>query len=268
MNEFYTKLYSSITTSSIWRENKEVKILWITMLAMADKFGDVSASLPGLAAIANLTILECQTALEKLIAPDPFSRSQEYEGRRIEAVEGGWHILNYNKYRERRDPDKRREQNRQAQQRFRNKQRKPKVSQDNTESATVSPKSAHQDKDKEQDKDKRKEVASTVSPSQPPPPKISFSFESREFQNIQPSDVGLWASAFPAVDIPLAIKQAAAWLIANPTKRKSNYSRFLTTWFSKEQERGGNKRPVNEGYASPHPKSRDEIIKAVEDVKL
>jgi hypothetical protein len=128
MNESYTKLYSTITASSIWRESKEVKILWVTMLAMADRFGDISASVPGLAVFAGLTIPECEASLNTLLAPDPFSRSQTYEGRRIEIVEGGWHILNYAKYRERRDPDKRREQNREAQERYRKSHSKPNVS--------------------------------------------------------------------------------------------------------------------------------------------
>ena len=39
-------------------------------------------------------------ALATLSSPDEFSRSTEHEGRRIVAVDGGWQILNYLKYRE------------------------------------------------------------------------------------------------------------------------------------------------------------------------
>lgn len=49
----YTKLFSSIIDSTIWRESKETKIVWITMLAKADRYGVVEASLPGLADAAK-----------------------------------------------------------------------------------------------------------------------------------------------------------------------------------------------------------------------
>jgi hypothetical protein len=39
-------------------------------------------------------------ALSILLAPDPDSRTKDHDGRRIEAIEGGWLILNYLKYRE------------------------------------------------------------------------------------------------------------------------------------------------------------------------
>ena len=71
------------------------------MLATADAFGKVNASVPGLADAARVSVQQCRKALAKLSAPDPDSRSKEYEGRRIEEVDGGFQILNYIKYRER-----------------------------------------------------------------------------------------------------------------------------------------------------------------------
>jgi hypothetical protein len=70
------------------------------MLAMADEAGNVMASLPGLADAARVTIPECEKALEKLSSPDAHSRSKEKEGRRIEDIDGGWNIINRNKYRD------------------------------------------------------------------------------------------------------------------------------------------------------------------------
>jgi len=71
--------------------------------------------------------------------------------------------------------------------------------------------------------------------------KISFSLEAACFVNILPEDIQRWSEAYPAVDVDLAIKQAAQWLVSNPTKLKKNYQRFLTNWFSRTQERGGNR---------------------------
>ena len=42
----YTKLFSSIITSTIWMEDDKTRILWITLLAMADQHGEVYSSIP------------------------------------------------------------------------------------------------------------------------------------------------------------------------------------------------------------------------------
>lgn len=105
----YTKLFSTILGSSIWHEPKEHKILWITMLALADKNGLVNASLPGLASFAGLTIQETQAGLNSFLAPDQFSRTKTDEGRRIREVEGGWLLVNHAKYRDMLNKEERRE---------------------------------------------------------------------------------------------------------------------------------------------------------------
>jgi len=95
----YTKLFSEIITSTIWREDDKTRIVWITLLALADKYGNVNASVPGLVVLANVERKKCEGALRKLKSPDLDSRTRDYDGRRIEDIDGGWHILNYAKYR-------------------------------------------------------------------------------------------------------------------------------------------------------------------------
>ena len=60
MNQNFTKLYASIVTSTIWREDDKVRIVWITMMAIADQYGEVAGSVPGLAALANVSVDECK----------------------------------------------------------------------------------------------------------------------------------------------------------------------------------------------------------------
>ena len=105
----YTKLFGSIVDSTIWRESKETKIVWITMLAKANRDGIVEASLPGLADAARVTIEECESSLKGLSSPDKYSRTKDFEGRRIEEVDGGWRVLNHAKYRAKMNSDERRE---------------------------------------------------------------------------------------------------------------------------------------------------------------
>lgn len=105
----YTKLFGSIVASTIWTEPHAVRIVWITMLAMANKNGIVEASLPGLADLSRVTMDEVKQAVKALESPDEYSRTPGHEGRRIEACDGGWKILNHGKYRAKMGADEKRE---------------------------------------------------------------------------------------------------------------------------------------------------------------
>lgn len=105
----FTKLFSSLTTSSIWNEDNDTRILWITLLAMADKTGYVAASLGGLAHEARLSKEACEKSLKILTSKDDDSRSKEFEGKRLAIVDGGFLVLNYAKYRSIRSEEERRE---------------------------------------------------------------------------------------------------------------------------------------------------------------
>ena len=106
----FVKLFSSVTESSLWSESKDTRLLFITMLAKADGTGFVDASLPGLARLANLTISETEAALAVLESPDRYSNNPDMEGRRVVKIEGrgGWAIVNYDVYRNRRNDEHRR----------------------------------------------------------------------------------------------------------------------------------------------------------------
>lgn len=105
MSMTFTKLFSSITESTIWREPANVRLVWITMLAMADRRGRVWASLPGLADRARVPDEDCRAAIKTFLSPDADSRTREHEGRRIEVIDGGWRLLNHEKYRAIRDEE-------------------------------------------------------------------------------------------------------------------------------------------------------------------
>src|SRR5580765_8360693 len=135
----YSKLYSSIVHSSLWTEPDHIRILFITLLAIADQEGYVFGSRNGLIRLANLDPDQCAEAdpFLALMEPDKDSsdllRNPENEGRRIEAVDGGFQILNFLYYRSLRNDDDRRRTNREAQRRHR-----AKVSQSQPRSAKVS----------------------------------------------------------------------------------------------------------------------------------
>ena len=101
----FTKLWSNIVTSTIWLEDSDTRVVWITLMALANAKGIVDATIPGLAHQANVSVELCEKALLKFLQPDPYSRTKRFEGRRIKEVIGGWKLINYPQHREKRDAE-------------------------------------------------------------------------------------------------------------------------------------------------------------------
>ena len=99
MNGF-ALLWSKILDSSLWiTGSKELRLLWIAMMAMKDSEGKIYASVVGLADRAKITPKECRAALDVLLSPDPEDTSGVEEGRRIREIKGGWKVVNHDLYR-------------------------------------------------------------------------------------------------------------------------------------------------------------------------
>lgn len=121
----YTKLDAGLTESTIWYAPDTTRIVWITMLAMADQNGFIGASVPGLAGRARVSMEACIEALEVFKAPDQWSRTKEHEGRRIADAAGGWILLNHAQYRAKQNAEDRRERSRVAMAALRGKRQQP-----------------------------------------------------------------------------------------------------------------------------------------------
>lgn len=98
MEPGFTKIFESLLDSTVWQESKETKLVWVTMMLMKNRLHIVEASVPGLARRAGVTVEECEIALERFMAPDPYSRTKDNDGRRIQVVSGGWKLLNGEAY--------------------------------------------------------------------------------------------------------------------------------------------------------------------------
>lgn len=103
----FTKLFTSITESTIWGEPDHVRLLWITLLAMADRRGRVFGSVPGIANRARITVEQTEDGLQRFQQPDKYSRTKDFGGRRIAPLDGGggFLLLNHKKYRDMRDEE-------------------------------------------------------------------------------------------------------------------------------------------------------------------
>jgi len=131
----YTKLFSKILDSSIWNEDDKVRILWITMLAKSDQHGMVLTAPTSLALLARINKDDFDRAINVLESPDEETSTDDYDGRRVGKIEGGWLILNYQKYREKLLDGKEREQTRERVRRYR--ERKANNEECNGESVTL-----------------------------------------------------------------------------------------------------------------------------------
>ncbi len=119
----FTKLFSDIISSSIWNEDDKTRIVWITLLAIKGPNNIAPASMGGLAHHARVSMDDCKKAIEVLLAPDPDDRSGLFDGRRIERVQGGFLILNGERYRQKRDADDLREYQRNYHREYRKKRK-------------------------------------------------------------------------------------------------------------------------------------------------
>ncbi len=105
MGDGFVKIYGDkLMDSTLWLEPPEVRLVFLSMLAVADENGVIDV--PGLRALArklNLPLEYLEPALERLMEPDPDSRSEAEDGRRVlkrQRPDVGWQCVNYEAYRE------------------------------------------------------------------------------------------------------------------------------------------------------------------------
>lgn len=120
----YGKWFASAYTGSMLGAGAHVFAVWAWCVANAGRDGVLEINPRLLAAMIGEPDERIVDALDYLQAPDPNSRSEECEGRRL-VHEGAYQyrIVNHARYRQMRAEEDRREQNRRAKRRQRAKQR-------------------------------------------------------------------------------------------------------------------------------------------------
>jgi len=67
--------------------------------------------------------------------------------------------------------------------------------------------------------------------------KFRLDTESWEWVNITPDLRSAWAVDYPGINIDDELRKARAWVRADPTRKKTNWTRFIAGWFSRAQDR-------------------------------
>lgn len=126
----YAPIFEEIVDSSLWEEEDPIVKIFLTMLVKAKRGGMVYGSAFNISRWAKKTEAETISALKILEAPDTKRlEPQPFDGRRIQKVDGGWLILNAEKYQKKMAEQNRRMQNAVAQANWRANQKEPQPSQ-------------------------------------------------------------------------------------------------------------------------------------------
>lgn len=100
----YTPLFDSLTKGTLCGRWPDIG-LWPIVLSLSDRHGVVDSTPTHIAAITGLALLDVVSCMKRFCEPDPYSRSQDNDGARLELLEThrdwGWRIVNHGKYRER-----------------------------------------------------------------------------------------------------------------------------------------------------------------------
>ncbi len=223
----YSKLHSSLVNSSLWTEPDNVRILFITLLSICDQHGEIQGVKSGLERIANIDPGPdygggCDP-WSVLMSEDKQSsdryRNPENEGRRIEEIPGGFRLLNFLYYRSLRNEDDRREQNRRAQAKFRNK----------PESAIVSqgkPQKAHT----EAEANKQKQ---NVSPNGDTCPSVEEIYDAYPRHEKKPQAVAAIQKALKKFPADFILARTKLYAATRPPRSK--YTPLPASWFNAEQ---------------------------------
>lgn len=103
MSDGYTPVFGSVFDGTLYGK-WPASAVWLTMLALCDKRGNVDMSFQAIAGRTGWPMDLLLEGIGALMQPDPYSRSSANDGRRlIPLVEGrnwGWHVVNHALYRE------------------------------------------------------------------------------------------------------------------------------------------------------------------------
>ncbi len=120
----YNKVLTKILDCSIWLEDSDTRIVWITLLAAMDEDGFCPFSSPAnVANRARVAPAAAIAALKKFEGHDPLTSEDESRGRRIERVPGGYIVLNAIRHREQVTREEIRKQDAERARRYREKKK-------------------------------------------------------------------------------------------------------------------------------------------------
>lgn len=227
VTHIYAKLFSSLYQGTLRGCADEI-LVFTNLLAHADSTGLVDKHWRAISEETGISEERVRAAIHNLESPDPESRSPEEGGRRILPIDEhrawGWQIVNHGKYRAIRSEEDRREQNRIAQKKWRDKKKGVAQRQENqqdTESnayvSKISRVSRDKPKQKQIHKQKKKKEEQITRPD------ISDNTEYIEWLAVHPK--------YQNLDVRAKYTTMLEWCAKNS---QTASRKRLTTWLDKD----------------------------------
>ena len=220
------------------------------MLALKNKSGIVEGSVPGLADMARLSLNDTLEALKTLSSPDEYSRTQEHEGRRIEAIDGGWLVLNHEKWRNKMTADERRDYLK-----IKQREHRERVNKSVNKCKQLSTLSTHTDKDTDTYAE-----ASNVSPNGDTCPSAEEIYLAYPRHEKKPNAIRAIQKALKRFPADFILKRTKLYASTQPAR--SRFTPLPATWFNANQFNDDPKEwERDEGRPSNRPKQPWEVSK-------
>lgn len=244
----YAKIFRSLWDGTL-ADSWETWSTFVFLIAHADRDGVVEMTPGAIARRSCIPLEKVEAALAHLQEPDPASRSDAEEGRRLVPIDGrgwGWRIVNYGQYRKLKDADMVRAQTAERVQRFRVTHGNARVTQGNGSKR-------HAEGDVEVDAEEETPLASSDCIALGLPLASGDDFHPTE------AEVREWEALYPGVEVSQQLRNMRGWLLSNRERRKTRRGvrKFITGWLAKEQDKG--RRNGNGFNSDPHAAERAAI---------
>lgn len=242
----FAKLDSGIVNSTLWVQPDDVLRVWVWLLSQADANGVVRTAAPALALVCMKSVDRIREIMLLLESPDPDSRSEIEEGRRLRKIPGGWQLINYRAYRERVSADEKRENDRLriAEKRAAERAQDPQEAGRSNLSQPVA-NVAQAEAEAERASGGKPPSACTVGSRKraddeqlESPTVVSIPLNDGSDFPITEAQVREFTDLYPAVDVVQALRSMRGWCLGNPKNRKTRNGalRFVTRWLQREQD--------------------------------
>lgn len=104
MSGGYNVTFDSLFTGSLCGQWPDIGV-WALLLAMKDKNGHVDVTPQYIHNVTGIPMDDLLACIDRFMAPDPASRTKEYDGRRMRLIDPnrpwGWVVINHPVYKER-----------------------------------------------------------------------------------------------------------------------------------------------------------------------
>lgn len=246
----FGKLFSSMYDGSL-HGHWEATITLQQLVILSNRHGEVDMTAAAIAARTGIPLELLRTGIAALENPDPESRGPAEEGRRIVRLDPsrswGWRIVNYLYYRNLASAEDKREGARERQRKHRAASRSVTPG----HALSRSSRQAEADADaKAEAKGKKKQAAGRVTfvPAdsnllrremvKAHGPWVGLPVLDGSFALLSAEHVDDLRAAYPGIEVDHCIGAMRAWLLSNPSKRKTRAGvlRFVNGWLKGEWE--------------------------------